>query len=188
MAWHFRLGYVVLTLLLFRLVWGFMGGHWSRFSAFVVGPRTLWRYIRGPSDHRMSVGHNPLGSLSVIALLGFALLQVAAGLFSDDEIASSGPLAKTVSSGLVGFATYYHTKVGKVILIVLVQLHIAAIIYYRVRYKENLVVPMVSGDKELKDPTVSARDDMRSRLKALVVLVICSGLVLGLVQWADRIH
>ena len=136
----------------------------------------------------MSVGHNPLGSLSVIALLGFALLQVAAGLFSDDEIASSGPLAKTVSSGLVGFATYYHTKVGKVILIVLVQLHIAAIIYYRVRYKENLVVPMVSGDKELKDPTVSARDDMRSRLKALVVLVICSGLVLGLVQWADRIH
>ena len=137
MVWHFRLGYTVLSLLLFRLVWGFVGGYWSRFRSFVVSPWATLRYVQGHGAARQSVGHNPLGAWSVLALLAFSLLQVAAGLCSDDEIATAGPLAKWVSSSWVGYATYYHTKIGKVILIVLVQLHIAAIIFYRVRRQEN---------------------------------------------------
>lgn len=184
MVWHFRLGYTVLSLLLFRLVWGFVGGHWSRFSAFVVGPGTILRYVQGQGTPRQSVGHNPLGSLSVLALLVFALLQVAAGLFSDDEIATSGPLVKMASSTWVGYATYYHTKIGKIVLIVLVQLHIAAMIFYRVKRNENLVLPMLKGDKVLPEPFENARDDAKSRAAALVVFGLCAGLVAALVQWA----
>ena len=88
MAWHFRCGYAVLTLLLFRMVWGLVGGHWSRFRSFLYSPATVLRYLRGQGAPEHSVGHNPLGSGSVFALLGFLLLQVASGLFSDDEIAS----------------------------------------------------------------------------------------------------
>ena len=184
MVWHFRMGYAVLSLLLFRLSWGFLGGHWSRFSAFVVSPFTTWRYVQGQGTTRQSVGHNPLGSWSVLALLAFTLLQVAAGLCSDDDIATSGPLAKWVSGSWVGYATYYHTKVGKVILIVLVQLHLAAIVFYRVRRQENLVRPMLLGDKLLPEPFESARDDTNARVLACAVLAVCVGLVIGLVQWA----
>lgn len=184
MPWHFRMGYTVLSLLLFRLIWGFVGGRWSRFSGFVVGPATILRFVRGEGTAQQSVGHNPLGSLSVLALLGFAFLQVMAGLFSDDEIATAGPLAKFASSSLVTYATYYHTKIGKIVLIVLVQLHIAAMVFYRIKHNENLVLPMLKGDKELAYPFESARDDAKSRSLATLVLGVCGCLVAGLVYWA----
>lgn len=184
MPWHFRMGYTVLSLLLFRLVWGFVGGRWSRFSAFVVGPASILRYVQGRGTPQQSVGHNPLGSLSVLALLVFALLQVVAGLLSDDEIATAGPLAKLAASSWVTYATYYHTKIGKIILIVLVQLHIAAMIFYRIKHNENLVIPMLQGDKELADPFESARDDAPSRSLALFVFAVSAGLVAGFVYWA----
>ncbi len=183
MVWHFRLGYTVLSLLLFRLIWGFVGGRWSRFSVFVVGPVAVWRYLQGRGTALQSVGHNPLGSLSVLALLGFLLLQVATGLFSDDEIATTGPLAKMAPSVWVGRATYYHAAVGKYILIALVLLHIAALVFYHVRHKQNLVRAMVVGDKELSTPFENARDDARSRLLAGIVFLTCSALVAGVVQW-----
>lgn len=183
MKWHFRLGYTVLSLLLFRLVWGFVGGRWSRFSVFVVGPTVILRYLQG-RDPALSVGHNPLGALSVLSLLGFALLQVATGLISDDEIATTGPLAKMVSSAWVGKATYYHAAIGQYVLYVLVLLHLGAMFYYRFKRKENLVPAMWHGDKVLPEPQQNARDDGKSRLVALVVFVLCAGVVTGLVQWA----
>lgn len=185
MVWHFRLGYATLSLLLFRLVWGVIGGVWSRFASFVVRPSTILRYVRGHGTARHSVGHNPLGSLSVLALLGLALLQVATGLFSDDEIATSGPLAKMASSAWVSYATYYHSKVGKVILIVLVQLHIAAIIFYRFRHGQNLVKPMWNGDKETVEPFEGSRDTATTRTVALIVWSACIGAVTALLQWAQ---
>lgn len=184
MVWHFRLGYAVLSLLLFRLVWGFIGGYWSRFRAFVVSPVQTLRFLQGQATARQSVGHNPLGSWSVLALLVFTLLQVASGLFSDDDIATSGPLAKWTSSSWVSYATHYHTKVGKVVLIVLVQLHIAAIIFHWVRHRESLLRPMLSGDKVRAEPFESARDDTKTRWLAATVLAACAGLVMGLLQWA----
>nr|WP_295772428.1 cytochrome b/b6 domain-containing protein [Rhodoferax sp.] len=184
MVWHFRMGYAVLSLLLFRVVWGFVGGHWSRFSAFVVGPAAIWRYLQGRGTAVQSVGHNPLGALSVLGLLGFTVLQVATGLFSDDEIATTGPLAKMAPSVWVGRATYYHSTIGKYILIALVLLHIGALIFYRVRHKKKLVLAMVMGDKELAGSFKDARDDGRSRVLACVVFALCAGLVAGLVQWA----
>ena len=184
MVWHFRLGYTVLSLLLFRLVWGFTGGIWSRFSTFVAGPASILQYVRGHGSAQQSVGHNPVGALSVLALLGFALLQVVAGLFSDDEIATLGPLAKMASGMWVNYATYYHANVGKIILIVLVLLHVGAIIFYRIKRQENLVLPMVVGDKQLAQPFASSRDDARSRAGALLLFAMCAAGVVGFVQWA----
>ena len=113
MVWHLRLGHVVLALLLFRVLWGFVGGHWSRFSNFVYSPRALWRYLRGqaPAEHQM--GHSPLGALSVFALLAALSLQVVTGLMSDDEIAFFGPLVRFVDGSTVSQATDFHKSLGQ---------------------------------------------------------------------------
>ena len=182
MVWHFRLGYVVLALLLFRLVWGVVGGKWSRFASFIYSPSQIRAYLKGQGSPEHSVGHNPLGAFSVFGLLFILLLQVAAGLFSDDEIASAGPLTKFAPGNLVSKLTWYHADVGKFILIALVVLHVAAIVFYRVKKNENLVTPMVRGDKELPVAVTPSRDDLSSRSVALVVLAICSGMVYWIVS------
>ncbi len=94
---HMRLGYLVFALLLFRLVWGVLGGHWSRFARFVPTPARLRAYLRGSPEASLHAGHNPLGALSVLAMLAVLSLQVASGLFADDEIAYSGPLTARAS-------------------------------------------------------------------------------------------
>ncbi|MGI9132517.1 MAG: cytochrome b/b6 domain-containing protein [Rhodoferax sp.] len=183
MRWHFRFGYTVLSLLMFRLVWGLIGGYWSRFRTFVVGPRTILQYLRGQAAPELSVGHNPLGALSVLGLLVCLFLQAAAGLFSDDEIATSGPFVKLVSNDWVGIATGYHTRYGKAALIALVLLHVAAIVFYRVRQGQNLVRPMLVGDKEVALPVRPSRDDLMARILALVLFAFCAAGVLVLLQW-----
>jgi cytochrome b len=184
MQWHFRLGYAALTLILFRLVWGFVGGYWSRFSNFVVSPSTLLSYLRGVRSPEQDVGHNPLGALSVLALLFVPLAQVAAGLMSDDEIATSGPLASKVPGAWVSMATFMHTEVIKVVLIVLVLVHIGAILWYRFRKGKNLVGPMLSGDKELDSEFPNSRDTAGSRMFALATLLLCAFAVAALLRWA----
>lgn len=184
MDWHFRLGYSVLTLLLFRLLWGFVGGHWSRFANFFYSPATVWRYLRGQGAPEHGVGHNPLGFLSVLGLLGFTLLQVATGLFSDDEIANAGPLSKFASGEWVSRASDYHTEIGKFVLLALVVLHIVAIAFYRIKKGQNLVTPMVRGDKQTHPGVPSARDDLGTRLLALLLFLLCGGAVAALLAWA----
>lgn len=181
MTWHGRLGYAVLSLLLFRIVWGFVGGHWSRFSSFLYGPSTVLAYLRGRARPEHRVGHNPLGMLSVFALIGVLLLQVSTGLFADDEIAFTGPLVSLVSGDTVSQATRYHKSVGKLLLIVLVALHLLAILFYKWVKKDNLVRPMVLGDKQVSDAVPSAQDSAASRLLALVIWALCVAVVYGIV-------
>ncbi len=178
MTWHFRFGFSIATLLLFRLVWGFIGGHWSRFSAFLYSPATMLRYIRGEGGPELTTGHNPLGAASVFAMLVFLVAQVGTGLFSDDEIAAVGPFAKFVSNASVSLATSYHKSIGKYILIALIVLHLAAIAYYALARHENLVRPMVSGDKAAPGTRMpDSRDDTPSRIAAAIVLLACAALV-----------
>lgn len=181
MPWHLRLGYAVLTLLLFRIVWGLVGGHWSRFPSFIYAPGTVLAYLRGQGRPEHRVGHNPLGALSVFALLAILLLQVGTGLFSDDEIAFTGPLVSLVSGSTVSLATSYHKNVGKLIVLALVALHLGAIAFYKLVKKDNLVHPMISGDKQMDTPMRSATDTAATRLLALLVLALCAGLVYWLV-------
>ncbi len=185
MDWHFRLGYTMLTLLLFRLLWGLLGGRWSRFASFLYAPGSLWRYLRGQGDPAHAVGHSPTGALSVFALLAFLLLQVASGLISDDEIASAGPLTHLVPGAWVSLASWYHRAIGQWVLIALVALHIAAILWYLWGRGQNLVLPMLSGDKLLAQAVEASRDDGRSRLLAAVLLLLCAGAVALLLRFAS---
>lgn len=180
--WHARLGYAVLALLLFRLVWGLVGGRWSRFSSFLYGPRRLAGYLRGRAHPDDLVGHSPTGAASVFAMLLILLAQVATGLVSDDEISFTGPLNRFVSGSQASFATWYHKDLGQYLVIGLVVLHVAAVLFYLLRRKTNLVRPMVVGDKAVAAGTQPSRDDAVSRLAALVVLAAAAGFVAWLVK------
>lgn len=182
MPWHFRFGYSVLTLLLFRLTWGLVGGRWSRFASFIYAPSSIIKYLKGDGHPHHSVGHNPMGAFSVFALLTFLTAQVATGLISDDEIAAAGPLTKFVSNATVSIASGYHTKLGKLFLIVLVLLHVGAILFYLYKKRENLIKPMIHGDKVLPLDVPASRDDAKSRSVALLIFAICATLVYWLVS------
>lgn len=181
-TWHARLGYAVLALLLFRIVWGLVGGRWSRFASFLYGPSSVIAYIRGKAHPDHLVGHNPLGAGSVFAMLAVLLAQVATGLVSDDEISFTGPLNRFVASAKGLAATWYHKQIGQWLLIGLVVLHVGAVVYYLWKKNDNLVRPMVVGDKELAQPAPASRDDAASRAGAAVVLGVCAGLVTWIVK------
>jgi cytochrome b len=114
MTLHFYLGYAVLTLVFFRLVWGFVGGHWSRFIHFIPSPAELRAYIASlrPLNAKPSAGHNPLGALSVLTMLLVLLAQVFSGFLSDDEVSVSGPWTAWAPGAWVELASEYHTDIG----------------------------------------------------------------------------
>ena len=172
--WHQRIGLWVGALLVFRIIWGFVGGRWSRFTSFVRMPGTVLRYLKGdhrPDDH-FEVGHNPLGSFSVLALISLLVVQVATGLVADDEIATTGPLNKFVATATGLAATHWHKDLGQWLLIALVVLHLAAIVYYRKR-GTNLVPAMITGDKPLPASVPASADTPATRLLALVMMAVC---------------
>lgn len=179
MAWHFRLGYVVFTLLAFRILWGLVGGRWSRFASFVYAPATIVRYLRGQSrpDEHLDVGHSPLGAFSVFALLALLAAQVGTGLFADDDISNTGPLIKFVSGATSSLLTKWHKSVGQWLIITLVVLHIGAIVFYRVRRNRNLVRPMLTGDKLLPARVPASADHLPARAGALLLVGACAALV-----------
>lgn len=183
MDWHLRLGFSVLVLLLFRLIWGFVGGHWSRFGQFCYRPVQVVRYLLGRAHPNQSIGHNPAGSVSVWAMLGLLLLQVTTGLFSDDEIAAAGPLSRHASAWLVGQATHYHTTLGQYGLLALLGLHLAAVAFYALVKKDKLLKAMLTGDKTLLHPAPGSSDRWADRAKAALVLLSCAALVLGGLSW-----
>lgn len=173
MVWHLRLGQVALALLAFRLVWGLVGGRWSRFAALPLHPRSLVRYLQGRADASLETGHSPLGALSVLALLLLLSLQLASGLVSNDDIAFSGPLSHLVSNATVSLATAYHKGWGRWLLLAWMGLHLGAMLWYRLKGRP-LVAAMVHGDKSLAQAQLGSRDDARSRLVAAALLLACA--------------
>ena len=179
MLWHLRLGHVVLALLLFRLVWGIVGGHWSRFGAFLYAPADLLAYVRGKGPPAHDAGHSPLGALSVFAMLAVLLAQVGTGLLSDDAISFAGPLSTRVSADTVSAATRWHAGAGQYLLLALLGLHVLAIAYYALLRHRLLVRAMLSGNRELPEPLPCAADGRRERLLALAIALACAA-----VAWA----
>ncbi len=159
MSLHFWCGYAIAALLVFRVVWGIAGPRSARFSNFVTGPRGIVGYGRGlfrrePSYWR---GHNPLGALSVIAMLVVLAGQVGAGLISDpDDFVNVGPLADKVSGATSSAAVGWH-HFGADVILILVILHVGMIAYYRIWKREDLVAPMITGWKTVR------RDDRDHR-------------------------
>lgn len=183
MAVHFYLGYTVLTLVFFRVIWGIVGGHWSRFSTFIYSPSSLLAYVRNFNhpDAKPSVGHNPLGAISVFVFLVVLLLQGLSGLMSDDDVSISGPWTALVPNAWVEFATEYHTEIGFPLILVLVGVHIAAVLYHLHAKKQNLIRPMIDGDKLVSSNTPASRDSLPTRLMALVLVAVCAYVVYRLV-------
>ncbi len=171
LEWHARFGYFILSLLIFRLVWGVVGSHYAQFFNFIKSPKTVLAYLKNPTE---LAGHNPLGALSVMALLGFLLIQAVTGLFASDDIAFEGPLSKYVSSNWVELLTSFH-RLDETVLILLIALHVGAIVYYRWIKKVNLVKPMITGDKEWAEKIPAARDDFLLRLFAATIYVVIAG-------------
>jgi cytochrome b len=150
MVWHFWLGYAVLALLIFRVLWGIFGSQTSRFGDFVRGPFAVTAYVRSlfSTNKQASIGHNPLGGWSVLALLLCVLVQAVTGLFATDEIDTDGPLVARVSMYTVKLMTRVHHW-NENVLLALVGLHVVAVLLYLLVKHENLIAPMVSGRKRL---------------------------------------
>lgn len=185
MDWHPRLGYMVLGLLVFRLIWGFVGGTHARFASFVRGPGAILAYLRSLKEKAdPTIGHNPLGALSVLALLLSLGFQALSGLFlNDEDFFIEGPLYKHVGSDLVHTLREAH-EYNATLLFILIGLHIAAILFYRVIKKDNLILPMVTGSKRV--PAAVAAGDARggSFWLGLVVAAVAAVAVYLLVTQA----
>lgn len=167
MIWHGRFGYIVLALIFFRLIWGFVGTHHARFVNFIRFPKAIFAYLKNPTE---TPGHSPLGAISVIVLLGLFLSQALAGLFASDDIAFDGPLVKYVASAWVELLTSFH-RLNEWVLMALVGVHVGAILYYKYAKKINLISAMITGDKESADTAPLVQDDSKVRLKAMALLM-----------------
>ncbi len=173
--WHERFGLTALSLIAFRLIWGFIGGEFARFASFVRGPGAILAYIRetAAGRHPVHVGHNPLGALAVLALLILVGTQATFGLFATDDILYEGPLYSLVSYDTSISLTGWHHRLFNVILAV-AGLHIVAVIAYGVLLGSDLINPMITGVKHLP-PTVAPEPVRRTAWWiALGVFVICA--------------
>ena len=173
MVWHGRLGILIIGLLTFRIVWGLVGSTYARFSQFVPGPGRLLRYLRGQWQ---GLGHNPLGALSVLTLLGLLLFQTISGLFANDDIAFNGPLQDLVSKGTSDWLTGLHRQVVW-FLVALVCLHVIAVVFHTRVHKNDLITPMISGIKPVEDPSAQSAQG-----GGWVALTIALGLAI-LARW-----
>ncbi len=157
MRYHEWSGFAILVLVVFRLVWGFIGGQQSRFSDFIKGPAAVIRYALSllRKDSKRHVGHNPLGGWSILAMLISLLIQVGTGLFANDDILTEGPLYALVSKQTSDWLTGVHLLNQKV-LMVLVAIHICAVMFYLIAKRENLMKPMINGNKLWHQPLDSS--------------------------------
>ena len=174
MRYHEWSGFAILVLVGFRLVWGLIGGRYSQFSSFARGPATVIRYalsLRG-KGYNPHIGHNPLGGWSIIAMMLLLLIQVGTGLFANDDILTEGPLYYLVSKETSDWLTGVH-HLNLRILMILVAIHICAVIFYLVAKRENLIKPMITGNKLWHQPLDSTRDHpLRAFILVAAIAVI----------------
>ena len=179
MEWHFRCGYAVLTLVMFRIIWGFAGPQQARFSSFIFGPAKIVGYLRqmkigsNSKPHQRFAGHNPIGGLAVVGFLVILLMQTISGLFSNDANDRQGPLAKFISNQTSDLFTDFHKDVSTVLLYIFIGLHVAAIAYYYFRKNDDLVSPMITGDKVGEFGVAPANDSAAMRLLGLLIILAC---------------
>lgn len=172
---HILLGQTMLALVLFRIFWGLIGSSTARFATFVKGPGGIRAYLRGAGDGR--VGHNPLGALSVIAMLLVLVMQVGLGLFASDEDGlHQGPLSHHVSLDAAETLADRHETMFNVLL-VLIGLHLAAILFYLVVRRDNLIGPMVTGGR------LSRGEEQAMTAAPMSRFLVAAGLAAALTLW-----
>jgi cytochrome b len=183
MDWHFRLGYLMLGLVLWRVLWGFFGSENARFAHFLRGPAAVARYAPSTLERKPDAmaGHNPLGGWSVVALLLVLFLQAGSGLFSSDDIFLFGPLAERVSADTMDAMSGLHETLTNVLL-ALIALHLAAIAWHLVWKRENLIAAMITGRRAFAvDPALR----FTGWLRALALGAVSGGVVWAIVAWGQ---
>ena len=143
LTWHFYIGYFTLGLIVFRIVWGFTGTRYARFSQFFPTPQRLKHYF---TLQQATVGHPPLGGLMIIFMLTLLLLQAVSGLFTTDDIFTDGPWRSVASKELQDTADWLHANLFSIIQMA-VALHVLAAFYYLLVKKRDLITPMLTGKK-----------------------------------------
>ena len=185
-VWHMRSGYAILALVVFRLIWGFVGGEYARYTSFLTGPVRGIKFAKGllGKAPQHVIGHNPVGGWMVVVLLVLLATQAGLGLFSNDEIATTGPLARYVSDETSITLMNRHRSIGDVLLI-LVGVHIAAVLFHVFVKKEGIVRAMLTGKKSL--PPALASEAIAARKASLplgfIVLSIAIAAVATAVNW-----
>lgn len=180
--WHFLSGYAILTLLLFRIAWGFLGSSTSRFADFLKGPRAALHHLREALGPRapQDVGHNPLGGWMIAVLLVLLLVQTGTGLFAEDRELNGGPLSLLVADRVSRLFTAIHS-INVNLLLALVGLHVLAVLIYLFARRQNLIRPMVTGRKQLG---LAEGNEPRlvSPWRALALLIAAAAIVYGIVH------
>jgi cytochrome b len=184
LVWHRWNGLAILTLLVWRLLWGVFGSSTARFATFVGGPRAALDYARTlPSESgRRYLGHNPLGAWVVLAFIALLLVQAGFGLFAtDDNDLTGGPLHRLVSEATNNWATGWHHRIFGFVLLPLIALHIAANVLYGLVKKEPLIGAMITGCKPAwpYEDAAEAETVQRPLVRAGLLLVLAAGMVAG---------
>jgi len=183
MDYHMISGYCILTLVLFRILWGLFGGYYARFITFVKGPGTIIRYLRNLiTESPPYPGHNPLGALSIIFILLVLLVQTGTGMFANDDIMLEGPLVHLVSYDTSRMLTGIH-KTNKWIIGALVLLHLVAILFYQFYKKDRLIGAMVTGRKLLTEPAPIQNSLIRELLLGSIGFAVSASAVYVLITY-----
>ncbi len=178
---HMQLGYFALGLVIFRIIWGFVGPTHAKFSSFMPSPKSLYHYLcKQSSPSKPIAGHNPLGALMILLMLLLVLVQAISGLFIDDDIFSSGPYYGTISKETEKLMRFLHHNVFDLILASIV-LHLSAITYYWQVKKLNLVKPMITGKKSTKLVDKSAAIAHSKIVLAIIIALLTAAFVYWLV-------
>ncbi len=173
-------GYAILTLLLFRLLWGIVWSSTSRYATFFPLPGPAIRYavslMRGKPLHYL--GHNPLGSILILLMLHAVAAQACTGLFTSDDAIAQGPLYDHASEFVTARAASYHAK-GFWIILLLVAVHVCANLVYQLGFKDRLITSMITGTKPLAPYLDQQQARIAPALRALTCFIIAAAIVAG---------
>ncbi len=186
MVWmrvHIWCGLTIIALLLFRLIWGFIGSDTARFTFFIQSPLAAIRHLlelprREPDTE---IGHNAAGGWMVLVMLGVLAIQASSGLFANDDISTEGPLATWIGKDRSDWLTHVH-RLNFMAIEIVVALHVLAIVMYRVVKGHNLLTPMITGKKRLPGATPAPR--MMHPVLGLIIFALCAVAVLGFAKLA----
>lgn len=178
--YHLIFGYVTLGLIIFRILWGFLGTTHAKFSQFIPTPNKVVHYLKHFKHPQQTTytGHNPLGALMVVFMLTIVLLQAVSGLFMNDDIFTTGPYYGTINDEIGNVLIFFHRNSFNFILGA-IALHLLAILFYKVIKKKSLVVPMITGKKSSQDV---GQDDGIKHSK-LIVAIILTLIITVFVYW-----
>lgn len=182
MDWHAICGDALLTLIIFRLLWGFFGSDTTRFASFVAGPRAALQHLahlfRREPDHQVS--HNPAGGLMVLLLIAFLLGETLSGLYVNNDVVDEGPLTEHVAAPVANAITTLHWVLWDALLAA-IALHLLTILAYALGKGQNLLTPMITGKKRM--PAAIAQPRMASVIRAGLLIAVSALIAAALARY-----